>query len=456
MDGVDGVLEQTEVRHYAAVKPRVRKGAQAAATHMRMALFGIYVVPFLVITFLYVTYIYPLFTASGQEEMALGISAVLTFAVIISILGLALMSKSSTENVDTLKGLNERMDSLLAVTKNFEETKYVDTLVDSIARSSKDLLDAEASSLLLYDDEGGLRFEYVEGPASRFLKGKAVKLGEGITGWAALEKRPVIINDVQSDPRFAVRFDKGSGFITESIICVPLSFAGRELGILEAINKRGGDGFTPQDQEVLVSLAEHASAAIFKNKTYDEMKSDFVQILELLITAMENFMPEKKGHARRVAKYSIKLAKEVGLNEDEVRKVYFGALLHDIGLLKFDIASYQDREKYKLHPSMGGDIVKNINQWKDISQIVRDHHERYDGTGYPSGARGPDITLGGRIVGLIEAFDVMTYPGGYKPSISFEDAVLEIRSLAGFQFDPMLADVFARTFRKEDLSDGQG
>ena len=421
---------------------------------LRMALMGIYVIPLVVIAYLYVQYIYPMFTAWGQEVLALGISAVLTFAIVISLLGLALISRTATDSVCALNDLNGRMDELLCSTKRFEETGYVDTLIDSIAKSSKELLNAEASSLLLYDDNMDLRFEYVEGAASAFLKGKAVKLGEGITGWAAQEKRPVIVNDVQGDPRFAKRFDKDSGFITKAILCVPLVFSGRDLGVLEVINKRVGDGnFTEEDKDTLVSLAEHAAAAIYRNRSFEEMKSDFVQVMEILVMAMDNYMPEKKGHARRVARYSVKLAKDLGLSEQEVRQVYFGSLLHDIGLLKFDLVEYQEKGKYRLHPSAGADMIKNITQWKEVAHIVRDHHERYDGAGYPAGLSGQDISLGGRIVCMAEAFDVMTSKNSYKPSISFDEAAEEIRALAGYQFDPNLSEVFLAAFRKDDLAE---
>jgi len=446
-DGVQGVGTAMPA---AATKGRVHM--MAMTRKIRFALMGIYLVPLLVIAYLFVQYVYPLFEATGQEEMALGISAVLTFAVVLSVLGMALISRSATESVETLKDINVRMDDLLSTTRRFEETRHLDILIDSIAKSSKDMLNAEASSLLLYDEDGNLRFEYVEGPASQFLKGKVLKLGEGITGWAAQEKRPVIINDVQADPRFAKQFDKDSGFVTRSILCVPLTFAGRDLGVIEVINKRAG-AFTAEDKEALMSLAEHASAGIFRNRNYEEMKSDFVQVLDILVTAMDNHTPEKKGHARRVAQYSVKVAKDLGLTEDEVRKVYFGALLHDIGILKFDLIEYQDKDKFKLHPSVGADMIKHISQWKDVALVIRDHHERYDGSGYPGRLAGTDISLGGRIVALAEAFDVMTSPHSYKPPVGYNETIEEIRSLAGYQFDPKLVEIFLKSFKREDLAE---
>ena len=136
-------------------------------------------------------YIFPMFVGSGQEENGLSITAMLTFAIIVSLLGLYVISRLIKDSGNALQGINSNMGRLLSSTKRFEEEGFVDTLVDSVAAAAKDMLDAEASSLLLYDDAGLLRFEYVEGPAVHALKGKAIKPGEGIAGWSAKEGKPV-------------------------------------------------------------------------------------------------------------------------------------------------------------------------------------------------------------------------------------------------------------------------
>jgi putative nucleotidyltransferase with HDIG domain len=234
------------------------------------------------------------------------------------------------------------------------------------------------------------------------------------------------------------------------MLCVPLVFSGRNLGVLVVLNKREG-GFTDADKGMLQSMAVHAAASIYRNRVMDDMKSDFVNVLDILVAAMDNHVPEKKGHAKRVARYAVKLAKGMGLNEEEQRRVYFGALLHDVGVLKLDLVASRDKEVFRAHSALGAEAVKNIHQWREVADIIRDHHERYDGTGYPGGLSGPDISLGGRIVAVAEAFDVMTSPNSYKPSISFDEAAEEIRTLAGMQFDPEVARVFRESFSEDDV-----
>ncbi len=427
------------------------KSVNDFATAFRFSMLAIYTIPMFVIAYIYITYIYPMFSA-GSGNRAIGVMAVLVLSVVLSLLGLAHLSKTFKKEGDTLMRLDERMRIFLNATKRFEEVGYSDLLTDSIAESAREVLDAEASSLLLFSKEGLLKVEYVEGSraAACATKGRTIQPGQGIAGWAAREMRPIIVNDVKSDPRFEEKLDKGCGFV-KSVMCAPLAFAGRKLGVLEVVNKRDGSSFSEGDLKTLVSLSERAASAIHRVRVEEEMKADFVHMFDMLMIAIDNFMPEKKGHSRRVSRYAVKLAKGLGLGEEDVRRVYFGALLHDIGFLKFDVVENQIKKRSKLHPQIGAEMIKDISQWKDIVPVILEHHEHYDGSGYPSGLKGSDISLGARIVGLAEAFDAMTSPDSYKPAGSFEEAIEEIRVESGKQFDPEAADVLLRTFRKEDI-----
>ncbi len=430
------------------------KSVNDFAAAFRFSMLAIYTIPMFVIAYIYITYIYPMFSA-GSGARAIGVMAVLVLSVVLSLLGLAHLSKTFKKEGDTLMRLDERMRIFMNATKRFEEVGYSDLLIDSIAESARELLDAEASSLLLFDKEGLLKVEYVEGTkaAACAMKGRTIQPGQGIAGWAAKERRPIIVNDVKSDPRFEEKLERECGFYAKAVMCAPLVFAGRNFGVLEVVNKRDGSSFSENDLKTLVSLSERAASAIHRIRLEEEMKSDFVHMFDILMIAIDNFMPEKKGHSRRVARYAVKLAKGLGLGEEDVKRVYFGALLHDVGFLKFDIVENQIKKRSKLHPQIGAEMIKDISQWKDIVPVIREHHERYDGTGYPAGLKGSDISLGARIVGIAEAFDAMTSPDNYKPAVGFQQAIEEIKALSGKQFDPEAADVLLTTFRKEDVTE---
>lgn len=417
---------------------------------LKLSYFIASVIPIAVTTYIYLVYISPEAESKGQYLIPIVIAVMLALTVVLSLLGLTMTTRAANDSINTLTKLNHRMDSLLDLTKNFRESFYIDVLMDSITMSATQILNAEASSILLYDEDEVLRFAYVNGKSSS-LKGKAVDIGGGITGWVAKEGKSVIINDVKKDPRFSDVYDRESGFTTRSIACVPLLIDGRNIGILEVLNKKEGEPFTEQDQKILYSLADHAAISIQRSKSNESSHSDFIQITDILMTAMDYHVPEKKGHARRVARYSVKLAKAMGLNEEEQKKIYFGALLHDIGLLKYNQDEYWGLKKFELHPSLGFEMIKAVSIWQPVANYVLSHHERYGGGGYPKGLSGQDIPLGARIISVAEVFDTLVSGRSYKPAMGFIESAEEIKSNSGIQFDPHVVDIFLANFSKEDI-----
>lgn len=419
---------------------------------LKVSYFVASIIPILVMTYLYIEYISPEVERKGETVVAVVIAALLVLTIFLSVMGLLMSNRAASESINTLRRLNTRMDTLLDLTKNFRESFYVDVLLDSIASSAKQILNSEASSILLFDEAGNLRFEHTTGEKAGELKGRIVSPGEGITGWAALEGKPVIVNDVSRDPRFAGKFDEGLGCRTQSIICVPLIIDGSNIGIIEVVNKKDGE-FSEQDLKILYSLADHAALSIQRSKNYENSHSDFIQITEILINAMDFHIPEKKGHARRVARYAIKLAKALGLNDEEQKNIYFGALLHDIGLLKYNQDDYWGMKEFKMHPTLGYDMIKTVSMWQPMASLVFSHHERFDGGGYPRGLSGQDIPLGARIIAVAEVFDTLISSRSYKPAISFSEAVAELRANAATQFDPHVVEMFVQTIKKDDVAE---
>jgi putative methionine-R-sulfoxide reductase with GAF domain len=418
---------------------------------LKISYFVASIIPIVVMTYLYWDYIYPQSGKQNEPLVPVVVAIILVLTTMLSVLGLMMTSRTANESIRTLKNLNVRMDSLLDLTKNFREGIFVDVLLDSIANSATKLLNAEASSVLLYDSSGALKFEHLTGLGVHSLKGMVVKPGEGIVGWVAREGKPVLINDVKADRRFSDRLDKEAGFKTRSVVCVPLFLEGRGIGLIEVMNKKDGELFTEQDQKILFSLADHAALSIHRAKTSESSHSDFVQVTEILMSAMDHHVPEKKGHARRVARYSVRLAKGLGLNEEEQKRIYFGALLHDIGLLKYSQDDYWGLKKFELHPTLGFDMIKTVSLWQPVAPLVLSHHERFDGGGYPRGLSGQDIPFGARIISVAEVFDTLVCTTSYKPAMSITDALDEIKRNSGSQFDPQVAEFFVSNLKKEDV-----
>jgi putative nucleotidyltransferase with HDIG domain len=157
-------------------------------------------------------------------------------------------------------------------------------------------------------------------------------------------------------------------------------------------------------------------------------------------------------HSAAVARYSREVAKMLGLSEREQDLIHTAALLHDIGKFIFpDSILFADRkltedewETVKLHPEQGAQLVRRIEGYGPVAEIVNHHHERYSGGGYPTGIAGEDIPIGSRIIAAADTYDVMTSRDSYRRPVSSEAALAELRRVAGTQLDPLVVETFER------------
>jgi len=344
----------------------------------------------------------------------------------------------------------DKLKAVLEVTKAYRSIIHLDVLLSTIVETAAETVGAEAGSILLYDDEGKLVFHTASGSAAGAVNPMAVEPGQGIAGWTADTGEPAIVNDVESDFRFEGSFDRETGFKTRSILCVPLTFEDKVIGVIELLNKNKSGEFNAEDQSLLFSLADQAAISIDHVRLTDAQNNYFTHVSEILIGAMDTHVPIKSGHARRVARYARLVARELGLSDDEQRNLYFAGLLHDIGLLKLDTTEEWTRERIELHPLLGYEMIKDIILWKDLAGLVLHHHERWDGRGYPEKLAGSAIPLGARIIGVCEAFDVITATSSYKSPLPYDMAIREMEAHAGSQFDPEIVDVLKRSVSEQD------
>jgi putative methionine-R-sulfoxide reductase with GAF domain len=343
-----------------------------------------------------------------------------------------------------------KLKSVLEVTKAYRNIIHLDVLLSTIVETAADTVGAEAGSILLHDEQGKLRFHTASGAAARAVKPMTVEPGQGIAGWTADTGKPAIVNDVDSDPRFEESFDRETGFRTRSILCVPLILEDKVIGVIELLNKSNDGEFDDEDQSLLFSLADQAAISIEHVRLMDARNNYFTHVSEILIGAMDTHVPIKAGHARRVARYARLVAAGLGLSDDEQKHLYFAGLLHDIGLLKLDATSEWTRERIELHPILGYEMIKDIIFWKDLAPIVLHHHERWDGRGYPDKLGGAEIPQGARIIGVCEAFDVITAKNSYKSPLPYDMAIREIEAHSGTQFDPDLVATLKTSISEQD------
>ena len=367
------------------------------------------------------------------------------------------------ENVHLFRENSEEIHKLEALTEASEvvnSTLDLTKLLKLVMELAANTLNAEASSIFRIDEKTReLYFDVVTGAAGEAVKQIRVPMGEGIVGACAQSGKPILVRDVSKDPRFFKKADKKSGFQTRSIIAVPLKVRGKLIGVCQVLNKRGGGEFNHADMDLLEALANQSAVAIENARLYQDLQQSFVATVQALAAAIDAKDSYTAGHSSRVTEYSVMIAEELELDASEVRRCRLSGLLHDIGkigildavLSKPDKLTDEEFMIMKSHPTIGAAIITPIPQLREMVEGVRHHHERFDGRGYPDGLAGEQIPLMGRIIGVADAFDAMTSDRVYRPRLSDETALAELKKHSGTQFDPNAVKAFLAVFDRGEI-----
>lgn len=185
------------------------------------------------------------------------------------------------------------------------------------------------------------------------------------------------------------------------------------------------------------------------------LEKSYLESIEVLRRTVEVKDVYTRGHSDRVSEYSLLIGKKLNLPPEQMKTLKIGALFHDIGkigipdaiLLKTDKLTDDEYSEIKNHPAIGAHILSNASIFADIIPIVKHHHERYDGKGYPARLAGEDIPYLARIVAVADTFDAMTSRRSYRQALDFDYTMNEIERCKGTQFDPAIADIFLEILR---------
>jgi len=216
-------------------------------------------------------------------------------------------------------------------------------------------------------------------------------------------------------------------------------------------------GFLLASAYIIGTLSLQREAALkSQNKMHEELNITYNETLHTLVSALDTRDSETGGHSERVTQIALLIARHLRLHEREIREIQWGALLHDVG--KIGIPDYILRKPGKLsadewnvmrtHPQVGFEMLKKIPFLAPSLDIVLHHHEKFDGTGYPSGLSGKNIPLAARIFAIADTFDAMTNDRPYRKAFTPEKALEEIKQCADKQFDPEIVNAFLKVYKQ--------
>jgi len=372
---------------------------------------------------------------------------------------------SRTINRCRLKKENIRLKALIPL---FEISKLLVTEVDleNLFKIITNILVQEFSadrvSLMLIDETSGdLLIRASHGLPTDIALRASRKQGEGVSGLVYKYGKPLIISSGHNhNPEVMNAMNKEN--TPSSCMSVPLTGKNRSFGVLN-VGKFSGSSFTTSDLQVVSILANQVAITMENAGLFENLQENYFRTIQALVAAVEAKDPYTRWHSTNVARYAVEIARDMGVKPVELEDIHIAAILHDVGKIGISDSiiskptrlSQEEFNVMKDHPAYGIRILEPIGFPPEIINAIHQHHERYDGKGYPQGLAGEDITLTARILNVADTVEAMISERPYRSMISPEDVLLELAKESGRQFDPLVAQSAQRLIGKGLLKLGK-
>lgn len=359
----------------------------------------------------------------------------------------------------TLERAVGRLSALYRMGLAINSTMELEKLFDLLLRKAMETVNARIGYILLLDrDSWTLRIGGAIGIPHDFDQHQRIPLKPGgVSHWVIENRQPMLIQNI-ADSRDFSRISR-LGFARETVVCAPLTIKDEVIGTVTLANKFDGTAFTPDDLDLLSTIAAQASVAIKNARLYEEQQSTYLSTVQALVSAVEASDPYTRGHSERVTRIALALGRSMELPGEVLKRLEHASVLHDIGKIGIDVALLHKKDKLtstdvqtlQQHPLIGVRILEPIVFLKGVREIIGQHHERFDGAGYPYALAGEAILIEARIMAVADTYDAMTSDRPYRKALSHETAIQEILDHAGSQFDPQVAHAFVNLCRSGSL-----
>lgn len=363
------------------------------------------------------------------------------------------LNKELLQKVEEVNTLNRVMEDFAATDSSYGIfNKVVDLGVEEL-KADKVFFHIynESDASLVLVAKSSSRFED-EAVTREFGKDLTDSVKAYIIETLTTDQNPCLISDSKNT--------RVLGDPIRSFMVVPLKIRDKIFGVASAFIFQEGRFFSEKDIYYMNFITQKAASAIENIALYENIYENLFSTLFAFVTALEVRDLYTRKHSTRVSKYAHMIAAEMGCSEEELDVINFAGSLHDIGkigirddiLLKPGPLTDEEYEKIKEHPVIGADIISKLGLWDREMEIIRHHHERYDGRGYPDGLSGDEIPKLARIMAVADCYDAMASDRAYRKKMEKASVLETIRKNSGTQFDPEAVEAFLRV-AEQDLPD---
>ncbi len=317
----------------------------------------------------------------------------------------------------------------------------MDTTMGMFIDFIAELLNLNICSIMVSDEfTGDLTIKSAKGLDENVIKRTRIGFGEKIAGWVALEGKPLLIENIESDTRFGRK--SIPKYNTKSLISLPLKIENKVIGVLNLNNKKTGDTFTLRDFYIATVIGERLSHFIERLYTGECTEGD----LKNFVTSFDNLLnAERRYHKKNTLLPDLlfQLMEQLERKEAEKRTALYVSMIYDLGLalvdelvMKKKKLSQSEVRTVKLHPYTTINLLNNFEFAEDVKKAILHHHEQYDGKGYPDGLKGEEIPFISRVLSVVDAFHAMITERPYRKKLTKDEAMEEIKKGSGTVYDP--------------------
>lgn len=413
------------------------------------AVFGTYflgaIVPTALLAVVVHRYALPNLSSDGLESM--GMIGVILGVGLLSLASFFALRRLVRGAVDRMDSDNARLKTILAASRDLSDALHTQAVADTASSCALALTGAAGSYVLLQPGRGKPLLvceSSGEAPVPLYQQSQD-RIGELLD--AALEcNAPVVLENGDA---------RGGREAPSSIAVIPFSVEKGTSGAFVLLHTASGAHFSSDEIDAVATLAGFTSVAFKSADLQNSQRNFFSHVTEILVAALDAQLDAgdtRAGHSERIGAVANSIGRELGLDDERLQRLHFGALLHDIGYLKIERSLHLDPARCRNHPVLGHRMLSRIRLWQEVAPIVLYHHEWYDGSGYPEGRTGSDIPLESRIVAVADAFDKWTHEDFAQPAVSTDAALARLSEGAGGRFDPRVVEALSAVVGRGDLA----